>query len=96
MPTVIARPLSETEKANREDTAKRELLKLLTVMKDNPSESIATMAERAGWTLQGGAPYKSKVQRHLATLHKQKLVGKELDTWALTTAGEKAAKRGAK
>lgn len=96
MPTVIAKPLTDAEKVSREDQSTRELHRLIAAMRDHPGASIADMAEHAGWTLQGGIPYKSKVQRHLATLKKQKLVTNELGVWTLTPTGDKAAKKGAK
>jgi hypothetical protein len=93
MPTIIARPLSDTEQKARTDAADIDLQRLLVAMLARPRASIAALAEEARWVLASGKPHKSKVSRFLDDLKKQKLVTKELNAWLLTPAGEKAAKR---
>ncbi len=94
VPTVIARPLSDTEQKVRADAIDIDLQRLLSVMLANPGLSIARLADKAAWHMADGAtPYKSKAARLLGELKKQGLAGKVLNAWALTTAGEKAAKR---
>jgi hypothetical protein len=48
MPTVIARTLSDTEQANREDASNRDLIKLLAIMREHSGASMNALAERAG------------------------------------------------
>jgi hypothetical protein len=93
VPTVIAKPLSETERTAKADEAIGEQHKLIRVMAGNPGASIRDLARMAGWTTRGSEPNRSKVQRWLAQLEKQRLVVKELGAWHLTPAGEKASKR---
>lgn len=90
IPTVIARPLSENEQGRKSDAAFKELRALMAIMKKYPGTSVAAMAKEAGWISRGGEPHKSKVDRLLKQLHKDKLAQKVLNHWTLTRAGEKA------
>jgi hypothetical protein len=93
MPTIVARPLSDTEQKARTDAADIDRQRLLIAMLANPRASIAALAEEARWMIAGGKPHKSKVSRLLVDLKREKLVAKELNAWLLTPAGEKAANR---
>jgi hypothetical protein len=96
MPTVIAKPLTEMDQKVRTDAADQDKQRLLRVMADHPGASMSDLAKQAGWFGRSGAPNKAKVQRLLADVSSQKLVQKELNTYVLTVAGSKAAKRHAK
>lgn len=91
LPTVIARPLSAEEQAAKATVAERDLKHLLATMAAHPSVSVAELAEHAGWMLTNGKPHKSKVGRLLKELSAARYAAKELNTWALTKAGKKAA-----
>ncbi|HEX3652350.1 MAG TPA: AAA family ATPase [Rhizomicrobium sp.] len=91
VPSVYARPLSESEQATLASQSNADMAKLLCIMLDNPGLAISALAEGAGWVGAGG-PHKSKVARLLGKLKEQGLAAKQLGTWTLTPAGEKAAK----
>jgi hypothetical protein len=94
IPTVIARPLSEAEQQAKADAGDAELHRLMQTMSENVGASVAALARAAGWVGTGGVPHKSKVSRLLDALKRSKFAAKELNTWVLTPAGLKAAKRG--
>ena len=94
MPTVIARPLSESEHEERVEAGNTDLLRLLTAMREHEGASMAALADALGWRSKiSGDPQKSKVQKLLAKLQKQQLVRNAAGTWSLTPTGEKATKR---
>lgn len=93
MPTIIARPLSESEHRAKADAIDHDMQRLVLLMSENPSASIASLAEAGNWTLANGNPHKSKVARLIAALKKQSLVTKELNTWVLSRKGKDAVKR---
>lgn len=92
MPTIIVKALSVAEASAKADTADSDGRKLLSAMADHPGASMAKLAEELGWKLADLSPNKARVQRLLPDLRKDKLVTKVLNTWRLTSAGEKAAK----
>ncbi len=73
VPTVIAKPLSESEHAAKADATDRDLKQLVRTMAGNPGASVATLATAAGWTNMAGVPNKAKVFRLLNALRKQRL-----------------------
>ena len=92
IPTVIARPLSASEVEAKADAGDADMAKLMITMLDNPTASIATLAQEAGWTLKTGEPHKSKVVRLLEELRRAKLAEQHLRKWRLTPTGTKTAK----
>ena len=56
-----------------------------------PGQSIADLAKACSWLTPGGEPYKSKVQRVLKRLEKDKLVATKRGVATLTDAGKTAA-----
>jgi hypothetical protein len=92
VPTVIAKPLTQSEQDAKAHAADHEAGRLLTVLAANPRASIAELATHAGWMMRTGEPHKTKVARLLADLKNSKLAVQELKKWRLTDTGEKAAK----
>jgi hypothetical protein len=93
MPTVVARPLSESEQRERAEQANDDIKTLLRVMRDNSNASLAALAEAAGWRYTTGDPDKSKVRRLMKHLEKLKYARKELNVWVLSANGENAARK---
>lgn len=96
VPTVIARPLSHEEQAAQASSANRDLHRLIDVMAEKPGASIAELAQAAGWIGAGSVPMRSKVQRLLGDLKRDRLATKGIDHWELTAAGSKLAKKAEK
>lgn len=92
IPTVIAKPLSDSEARERRESAHSNEDMVLAAMLANPNASIADIAGACGWKYKGGAPDKSKVQRALGTLKDKKLIEWLHDSYVLTPRGKKAAK----
>jgi len=74
LPTVHAVAISEQEEAEQEANAEREEDSLLAVLNSKKPLSIADLARACGWFFANGEPYKSKVQRVIDRLLKDKLV----------------------
>lgn len=91
MPTVVARPVSESDQVQSELSAKNDLRKLLTIISEKPDGSIANWAHLAGWRTPKGDPLKSKVSRLLKQLQAAKFVTQELGVWKMTAKGRQAA-----
>jgi AAA domain len=90
IPTVRAVWISDEETARETEDARSDEDDLLKVMV-KPGKSIADLAKTCGWLTSSGEPYKSKVQRVLKRLEKDKLVAIKRGIYALTDAGKIAA-----
>ncbi|MGB3043126.1 MAG: AAA family ATPase [Xanthobacteraceae bacterium] len=88
---VTATPISDSEKAELDDTADRRRGELLALMKAKAKLSMMAMARELGWRTKDGEPNKSLVQRLLDGLRREKLVETKDGHPALTTAGRKIA-----
>jgi hypothetical protein len=94
IPTVVAKPISETDREKFDARAQSMADTLLICMHEaGPGASIAKLAEAADWRLSTGGPNKSKVERQLKSLEKEKLVKKERGAWVLTEKGTKLAEK---
>jgi hypothetical protein len=90
IPTVRAVWISDEETARETEDARSDEDDLLTVML-TPGKSIADLAKACTWLTPGGEPYKSKVQRVLKRLEKDKLVATKRGVATLTDSGKTAA-----
>ncbi len=90
IPTVRAVWISDSETARETEEARGDEDELLRVML-RPGQSIADLANSCGWHMSSGEPYKSKVQRVLKRLEKDKLVVTKRGVATLTDAGKTAA-----
>ena len=88
---MTARPISIDEQTNQEQRVRTDEDQLLWLMKQQPELSTANMAETLGWFYSNGEPNKSKVERVMKRLAKDKLTKKVRDEWQLTKEGEKMA-----
>jgi hypothetical protein len=94
MPTVIARPLSDSEHEERVQAGNNDLQRLLAAMLTHEGASMSALAEALSWrSRKSGAPQKSKVQKLLGKLQRQSLARNAAGVWSLTPSGEKAAKK---
>jgi hypothetical protein len=89
--TVTARPISTDEQNSQEQQTRFYEDQLLLLMKERPGLSLAEMATALNWTYSNGQPNKSRVDRTLHKLKRQKLVKQERGSWQLTKEGEKGA-----
>jgi hypothetical protein len=90
IPTVRAAWISDAETERETEDARSDEDALLQAML-MPGQSIAHLAEAGGWLTSKGEPYKSKVQRVLKRLEKDKLVITKRGVATLTEAGKAAA-----
>jgi len=89
--TVTARPISDEEQTNQEEQTRRYEDQVLVLMKEKPGLSLAEMAKALNWTYSNGEPHKTRVDRTLRKLQRQKFVKQDRDGWQLTKEGEKVA-----
>jgi hypothetical protein len=89
--TVTVRPISDDEQTNQETQTRGYEDQVLVLMKQQPGLSLAEMAKTLNWTYSNGDPHKTRVDRTLHKLLRQKLVKQERGGWQLTKEGEKIA-----
>jgi AAA domain len=94
IPTVRAVWISDAETERATEDARTDEDTLLTAMLI-PGQSIADLANACGWRTSSGEAYKSKVQRVLKRLEKDKLVSTKRGIATLTEAGKTAANNAA-
>lgn len=90
---LVAVPLSDDDEAKLGRKRQQEQNRLLYAMLAHPSESIAGLAQACGWKHSTGTPAKSKVERMLDDLSKDKLVRRYRGRYVLTTLGRKEAEK---
>jgi hypothetical protein len=94
IPTVIARAVSEADRAQLEAVARRHEDLILKAIETYPDASLRDLAERVGWRFaKSGKLDQSKVGRACTTLEREKLIRKHRGKWELTQAGEKELNR---
>lgn len=94
--SVSATPITEAEQAGMEDAARKKQDDLLVWLLVNTYISLANTAEKLGWKYLNGQPDKTSVNRALAALLKDKLIGRKRGKITVTEAGKKAVKAGNK
>jgi hypothetical protein len=91
--TVVAAALSEREQRDAEATTFSDENWLLVTMLKHERASFAGLADLLGWQTKTGAPDKSKVQRVIGRLKRDKYAKIERNTAALTEKGKTEANR---
>jgi hypothetical protein len=93
LPSVMARWISEGERAMQaaEDISKED--RLLRAINENPDKSYSQLAEILGWYHESGGPAKSRVGKCAKSLLAGKLVEKERSFLVLTKSGREALKK---
>jgi hypothetical protein len=89
MPTVICESLSEQGQADLEKEARNEEDAVLELVKQEPTISLAQMATQMGWYTLDGKPNKSRAQRRIKTLIKDKLIKKNRNVWEIVKQKER-------
>jgi hypothetical protein len=93
IPTVVAKPLSETERGEAEASSRSDEDDLLIAIANNEGASMCGLATALQWLTKDHKPYKARVQRSIERLKKGKYVAVERSGISLTPKGEKEAKR---
>jgi hypothetical protein len=94
VPTVTAKPLTETLRTELHVEQRRDEDALLVLLNTTPGGSIASLAEALGWQFIDGRPARSRVQRALKRLKDWQLIKPERgNDYALTEKGKTAAKK---
>jgi hypothetical protein len=93
IPSIVAKPIAETERKEIEKNEARAEDALLVAMAKFPGASISVLAEAANLRLANGKPHKSRIHKMLMSLKKDGLTKIERKTWRLTEKGAKEAKR---
>jgi hypothetical protein len=83
LPTVLCEHLSEQGQADIEMEARKEEDALLELMKQHPEISLSQMASLMGWHTHDGKPNRSRAQRRVKSLIKDKLVRKNRGVWEI-------------
>jgi hypothetical protein len=90
LPTVLCEYLSEQGQADIEMEARKEEDAVLELMKEHPTISLAQMATLMGWLTHDGKPNRSRAQRRVKALIKDKLVRKNRDVWEIVKRKERS------
>ena len=92
MPSVVALPVTDADAQDQLAKTIRDEDAVLQAMLDNPSASMAQIAQELGWlTAKTNLPLKSKVERAIQSLKDDKLVKKHRKKWRLTNQGKEEA-----
>jgi hypothetical protein len=96
IPTVQAVAISQIEEEKQTRSARDDEDRLLAAMAKDSDRSVAELARACGWFFKDGEPYKSKAQRVIDRMARQrpKLVKKDRQRWVLTPEGEAAVRKG--
>jgi AAA domain len=95
IPTVVASPLSEQDRADLANVARSREDEMLVALLDpaNCKASQRDLARRLGWETRDGSPYQVLVSRVLKNLKNERLVAVVRGETTLTKEGKKAAER---
>jgi hypothetical protein len=88
--TVVASHLSDAAQEEMATAARAAEDELLQAVSKSPGVSVADLARQLGWMTNKGEPRKSKVQRAIKLLEKEKLLGRERGRLTVTDKGKKA------
>jgi AAA domain len=91
--TVTAHPISDEEQTSREGQARFYEDQILALMLQKPGLSLTEMASALNWTYSNGKPHKTRVDRIMHKLQRQKLVKLDRDGWQMTKEGAKTAEK---
>jgi hypothetical protein len=93
VPTVLARPMNESEQRDAEATIRDEEDRLLIAVLDSDGASMKGLADLLHWQNRKGEPDKRRVQKRADDLRKGGYLKTERGTLELTEKGEKVAKK---
>jgi hypothetical protein len=93
IPTVVAEHLSEAAQEEMAKASRHEEDKVLEVLAGKPRVSIAELAVALGWKTKSDKPNRSKAQRALGRLQRDKLIRKNRGGYEITDKGKQALKQ---
>lgn len=93
IPTIVAAYLSDTAQEEMTKASRCDEDLALQALASNPRASFAELAASLGWYAKMGKPNRSKAQRTLARLQRDKLIKKERGRYEITEKGQKALKQ---
>jgi hypothetical protein len=87
--TITARQITADQQAVAEDRIRSDQNILMAAMVQHPTASMTHLAMFCGWLTSDQQPNKSKVQRLMSALKREKLVENKRGVWVLTAKGRK-------
>jgi hypothetical protein len=93
IPTIVAEYLSDTAQEEITKASRCDEDLALQALAGNPGASLAELAATLGWYAKSGKPNRSKAQRTLARLQRDKLIKKDRGRHEITDKGQKALKQ---
>jgi len=87
--SVFAKPASEQEQEEIRKAIEADLAAIMMDLRDEPDLSLADLARRRSWYTKQNLPDKSKVQRRVRKLEKNKWADRDGDRLELTDKGKK-------
>ena len=91
--TIVAEHLSDIAQEEMTKASRCDEDLALQALASNPRASLADLAASLGWYAKSGKPNRSKAQRTLARLQRDKLIKKERGRYEFTEKGQKARKQ---
>jgi AAA domain/Bifunctional DNA primase/polymerase, N-terminal len=93
IPTVIAEHLSDTGQEEMTKASRGDEDLALHALSNTPRASFAELADTLGWYAKSGKPNRTKAQRTLGRLQRDKLIKKDRGRYEITEKGQKALKQ---
>jgi hypothetical protein len=93
IPTIVAEYLSDTAQEEMTKTSRCDEDLVLQALAGNPRASFADLAASLGWYAKNGKPNRTKAQRILGRLQRDKLIKKDRGHYEITEKGQKALKQ---
>ena len=93
IPTVIAEHLSDIAQEEMTKASRCDEDLVLQALAGNPRASFADLAASLGWYAKSGKPNRTKAQRALGRLQRDKLIKKDRGRYEITEKGQKAVKQ---
>jgi hypothetical protein len=93
IPTIVAEHLSDIAQEEMVKASRCDEDMTLKIVEERPRVSFAELAAALGWTTKDGKPNRSKAQRVLGRLERDRLIGKHRGRYEVTEKGRKALKQ---
>ena len=93
IPTIVAEYLSDTAQEEMTKTSRCDEDLVLQALASNPRASFADLAASLGWYAKSGKPNRTKAQRALGRLQRDKLIKKDRGRYEITEKGQKTLKQ---
>jgi hypothetical protein len=93
IPTIVAEHLSDTAQEEMTKASRCDEELALQALATNPRASFADLAAGLGWYTKNGKPNRSKAQRTLGRLQRDKLIKKDRGRYEITEKGQKVLKQ---